>query len=73
VRVSFWRSGGWVWEKGHWHDGLHWERGRWRRKPDTSPAWQHALAFAMFVLLGIVVLLYWYGAAHGEALPPLSG
>jgi len=31
------------------------------------------VTFAIFVLLGIVVLLCWYGAAHGEALPRLSG
>jgi hypothetical protein len=68
--VAFWRSSSWVWEKGHWRDGLHWERGHWRRKP--TPAWQHAFSTALLVLLGIIVVLYVFGAAHGAALPPLT-
>jgi hypothetical protein len=66
--VSFWRPGWWVWERSHWKNGLEYERGHWRRKP--TPPWQSAFSFALYVLLGIIVLLYRWGAAHGASLPP---
>jgi hypothetical protein len=68
--VAFWRSNNWVWEEGQWRDRLHWERGHWPRKP--TPAWQNALSTALLVLLGLIVLLYRWGATHGASLPPLA-
>jgi hypothetical protein len=69
--MSFWAPDWYTWEKAHWRHGLERERGHWRRKPSTAPRWQHDLSNALLVLLGIISILYVFGAAVGAVLPRL--